>query len=55
MTGHPESGVLAEYQAGLVTGRRRASIASHLATCDRCAGLNDQLLLLLDDAVGSEL
>ena len=43
MTGHPESGVLAEYQAGLVTGRRRASIASHLATCDRCAGLSDQL------------
>ncbi len=43
MTGHPESGVLAEYQAGLVTGRRRASIASHLAICDRCAGLSDQL------------
>lgn len=43
MTGHPESGVLAEYQAGLVTGRRRASIASHLATCERCAGLSDQL------------
>lgn len=43
MTGHPESGVLAEYQAGLVTGRRRASIASHLATCGRCAGLSDQL------------
>ena len=43
MTGHPESGVLAEYQAGLVTGRRRASIASHLVTCDRCAGLSDQL------------
>jgi len=43
VTGHPESGVLAEYQAGLVTGRRRASIASHLATCDRCAGLSDQL------------
>ena len=43
MTGHPESGVLAEYQAGLVTGRRRASIASHLATCERCAGLSEQL------------
>ena len=40
---HPESGVLAEFQAGLVTGRRRASIASHLAACDRCAGLSDQL------------
>ena len=40
---HPESGVLAEFRAGLVTGRRRASIASHLAACDRCAGLSDQL------------
>ena len=40
---HPESGVLAEFHAGLVTGRRRASIASHLAGCDRCAGLSDQL------------
>jgi len=40
---HPESGVLAEFQAGLVTGRRRASIASHVAGCDRCAGLSDQL------------
>lgn len=44
MTGqHPESDVLAEFQAGLVTGRRGASIASHLAACDRCADLNDQL------------
>lgn len=43
MTGHPESDVLAEFQAGLVTGRRRASIASHLAACDHCAGLRDQL------------
>src|SRR6202035_741286 len=40
---HPESGVLAEFRAGLVTGRRRASIASHLTACDRCAGLSDQL------------
>jgi hypothetical protein len=40
---HPESGVLAEFQAGLVTGRRRASIASHLAGCDHCAGLSDRL------------
>jgi hypothetical protein len=43
VTGHPESDVLAEFQAGLVTGRRRASVASHLAACDRCAGLSDQL------------
>jgi hypothetical protein len=40
---HPESGVLAEFRAGLVTGHRRASIASHLEGCDRCAGLSDQL------------
>jgi hypothetical protein len=40
---HPESGVLAEFRAGLVTGRRRASIASHLEACDLCAGLSDQL------------
>jgi hypothetical protein len=43
VTGHPESDVLAEFRAGLVTGRHRASIASHLAACDRCAGLSDQL------------
>ncbi|HLK78258.1 MAG TPA: hypothetical protein VKU77_31985 [Streptosporangiaceae bacterium] len=41
--GHLESDVLAEYQAGLVTGRRRASIASHLAACAQCAGLSGQL------------
>jgi hypothetical protein len=40
---HPDSDVLAEFGAGLVTGRRRAAIASHLAACDRCAGLSDQL------------
>jgi hypothetical protein len=40
---HPDSDVLAEFRAGLVTGRRRAAIASHLAACDRCAGLSDQL------------
>ena len=40
---HPDSDVLAEFRAGLVTGRRRAAIASHLAACDHCAGLSDQL------------
>jgi hypothetical protein len=40
---HPDSGALAEFRAGLVTGRRRAGIASHLAACDRCAGLSDQV------------
>ena len=43
MTDHLESDVLAEFRAGLVTGRRRVSIASHLAACDRCAGVSDQL------------
>jgi len=40
---HPDPDALAEFRAGLVTGRRRASIRSHLAACDRCAGLSDQL------------
>jgi hypothetical protein len=40
---HPQSHVLAEFRAGLVTGRRHTSIASHLAACDHCAGLSDQL------------
>jgi hypothetical protein len=40
---HPEPDALAEFRAGLVTGRRRAGITSHLAACDRCAGLSDQL------------
>jgi hypothetical protein len=40
---HPESGVLAEFRAGLVTGRHGARIASHLAACDQCAGVSDQL------------
>ncbi len=40
---HPDPDALAEFRAGLVTGRRRASITSHLAACDRCAGLSDQL------------
>ena len=40
---HPDSDVLAEFRAGLVTRRRRARIASHLAACERCTGLSDQL------------
>ena len=40
---HPDPDALAEFRAGLVTGRRRASVMSHLAACDRCAGLSDQL------------
>ena len=40
---HPDSDVLAEFRAGLVAGRRHARIASHLAACERCTGLSDQL------------
>ena len=40
---HPDSDVLAEFRAGLVTRRRRARIASHLAACERCTGLSGQL------------
>jgi hypothetical protein len=40
---HPDSEVLAEFRAGLVTGRRGARISAHLAACERCSGLCDQL------------
>jgi hypothetical protein len=40
---HPDAEVLAEFRAGLVTGRRGARISAHLAGCERCAGLCDQL------------
>jgi hypothetical protein len=40
---HPDPDVLAEFRAGLGPGRRRARIASHLAACERCTGLSDQL------------
>ena len=40
---HPDADVLAEFRAGLITGRRGNSIAAHLAGCDRCAALDDKL------------
>ena len=40
---HLETDVLAEFRAGLVTGRRGTKIAAHLAGCDRCTALDDQL------------
>ena len=40
---HPDSEVLAEFRAGLITGRHGARISAHLAACERCAGLCDQL------------
>jgi hypothetical protein len=40
---HLDSDVLAEFRAGLITGRRGARIAAHLAGCKRCTSLDDQL------------
>jgi predicted anti-sigma-YlaC factor YlaD len=40
---HLDTDVLAEFDAGLVTGRRGARIAAHLAGCDRCRALRDEL------------
>jgi hypothetical protein len=40
---HPDSEVLAEFRAGIITGRRGARISAHLAGCDRCTGVCDQL------------
>jgi hypothetical protein len=40
---HPDSEVLAEFRAGLITGRHGARISAHLATCEHCAGRCDQL------------
>ena len=42
-TGHLDADVLAEFRAGLITGRRGRPIAAHLAGCARCAALGDQL------------
>jgi len=42
-TTHPDTDVLAEFDAGLATGRRGARIAAHLAECDRCRALRDEL------------
>ena len=40
---HLDSNVLAEFRAGLITGRRGDRIAAHLAGCERCTSLDDQL------------
>jgi hypothetical protein len=40
---HLDPDVLAEFRAGLITGRRGARITAHLAGCDRCAALDAQL------------
>jgi hypothetical protein len=46
MTGqmtHVDPDVLAEFRAGLITGRRGARVAAHLAECERCSALSDDL------------
>jgi hypothetical protein len=40
---HLDTDVLAEFRAGLITGRRGAKIAAHLAGCDHCAALDGNL------------
>ncbi len=40
---HLDAEVLAEFREGLITGRRGARITAHLAGCDRCTALGDQL------------
>jgi hypothetical protein len=40
---HLDAEVLAEFRAGIITGRRGAKITAHLAGCDRCTALGDQL------------
>jgi hypothetical protein len=40
---HFDTEVLAEFRAGLITGRRGARITAHLAGCHRCTALDDQL------------
>jgi hypothetical protein len=40
---HQDTDVLAEFRAGLITGRSGVKIAAHLAGCDRCTALDDQL------------
>src|SRR2546421_11699834 len=42
-TAHLDAEVLAEFRAGLITGRRGARITAHRAGCDRCTALGDQL------------
>ena len=36
---HPDTDVLAEFRAGLITGRRGARITAHLGGCERCIAL----------------
>jgi hypothetical protein len=40
---HLDTDVLAEFRAGLITGRRGARIDAHLVGCERCTAVDEQL------------
>jgi hypothetical protein len=40
---HLDPDVVAEFRAGLITGRRGTRVAAHLAGCERCSALSYQL------------
>jgi hypothetical protein len=42
-TGHPDTEALANFRAGLVGGKNGRRIAAHIASCERCALVDDQL------------
>ncbi len=42
-TSHLDTDVLAEFRAGLITGRRRRAIAAHVTDCERCTAADGQL------------
>ena len=42
-TTHLDTDVLADFEAGLITGRRAAAVTAHLAGCARCAAVADEL------------
>ena len=42
-TSHLDTDVLAEFRAGLITGRRRRAIAAHLTGCARCTAVDGEL------------
>ena len=42
-TSHLDTDILAEFRAGLITGRRRRAIAAHVKGCARCTAADNQL------------